>query len=686
MSSPIAPKVRVGLVGAGYVAAHHLRALNALSFVEVVGICDRDRSRAEALAKKFRVGAVYTDMASMAGAKPDVIHILTPPAFHCPLALAAMDLGCHVFVEKPMAESVEECDRMIAHAREKGVVLSVDHSDRFDPVVLKAITVARSGAIGEVLAVHSIRSSDYPAYAGGPLPHPYAQGSYPFRDLGVHSLYLVESFVGPVQNLSVKFYESGKNPMLTFDEWRAYAECETGTGYMYLSWNTRPIQSELEIHGTRGVIKVDRFLQVCDVNRVLPGPKQIGNILNGFRNALRRSFIIPVNLLRFMTGSLKPSPGIYRCVQEFHTALRNNQPLPVPAEEARRMAKWIDFASGDADHQKAVRLAHELTKPLPPARVLVTGGGGFLGRALVERLRENGESVRLLLRRAPSEGSDGVVIGSLGTPEVVDRAVQGVDVVYHVGAAMKGGKEEFEQGTVWGTRNVVDACLRHGVKKLVYVSSMSVADHAGHTTGVPVTESSPYEPYPDRRGVYTQTKMRAEEIVLEAIREKGLRAAIVRPGQIFGPGAEHVTPNGVIGIAGRWIVAGNGSRALPLVYRDDVVDALLLAEQSEKALGQVVNVVDSATITQNDYLREAARTQTLRVVRWPVWVLIILAFKIELLGRLLKRDVPLSRYKIRSLKPLWPFDTTKARELLGWSPKVGSAEGLRRTFGPTNEN
>ncbi len=681
MTSPIAPKVRVGLIGAGYVATHHLRALNALRFVEVVGICDRNRARAEALAKKFRVGAVYTDLASMASAKPDVIHILTPPESHCSLALAAMDMGCHVLVEKPMAESVEECDRMIERAREKGVVLSINHSDRFDPVVLKAIEVARSGVIGDVLAVHSIRSSDYPPYAGGPLPQPYRQGSYPFRDLGVHSLYLIESFLGPVRTLSINFYESGRNPMLTFDEWRAYVECVHGTGYAYLSWNTRPIQSELEIHGTRGVIKVDRFLQVCDVNRVLPGPKQIGNILNGCRNALRRSIVIPVNLLRFMTGSLKPSPGIYRCVRDFHVALHNGQPVPVPAEEGRRMAKWIDFAGRDADHQKALRLAHELAKPLARSRVLVTGGAGFLGRALVERLRADGESVRLLLRRAPAGAStDDVVIGSLGQPDIVDRAVQGVEVVYHVGAAMKGGKEEFEQGTVWGTRNVIEACLRHGAT-LVYVSSMSVVDHAGHATGTPITEASPYEPRPNRRGVYTQAKFRAEQMVIEAIRERGLRAVVVRPGQIFGPGAEHVTPNGVIGIAGRWIVAGKGDRHLPLVYRDDVVDALLASERSPAAVGQVVNVVDPTPVTQNDYLQWAGRVQELRVHRMPVWMLTVIAFKIEILGKLLKRDVPLSRYKIRSLNPLRPFDVARARDLLGWSPKVGTMEGLKRTFG-----
>ena len=68
-------------------------------------------------------------------------------------------------------------------------------------------------------------------------------------------------------------------------------------------------------------------------------------------------------------------------------------------------------------------------------------------------------------------------------------------------------------------------------------------------------------------------------------------------------------------------------------------------------------------------------------MRWPVWVLWILAYKIEILGKLMKRDVPLTRYKIRSLTPLWPFDVTRARELLGWSPEVGTLEGLKRTFG-----
>jgi nucleoside-diphosphate-sugar epimerase len=171
--------------------------------------------------------------------------------------------------------------------------------------------------------------------------------------------------------------------------------------------------------------------------------------------------------------------------------------------------------------------------------------------------------------------------------------------------------------------------------------------------------------------------MEAERMVLDAARDRGLQVVVIRPGQIFGPGSENVTPNGVIGIAGKWIVAGSGSRKLPLVYLDDVVDGLLAASTSDAALGQVVNLVDSTPIDQNEYLSRAKR----KASRVPVWFLMCAAYGIELLGKVLKRGVPLSRYKIRSLKPLYPFDCSRAKSLLGWTPRVGTREGLRRTFG-----
>ncbi|HEY1140703.1 MAG TPA: NAD-dependent epimerase/dehydratase family protein [Lysobacter sp.] len=317
----------------------------------------------------------------------------------------------------------------------------------------------------------------------------------------------------------------------------------------------------------------------------------------------------------------------------------------------------------------------------------MTGAAGFLGRALVKALRAEGKRVRVLVRKpVPAFAADtGVqlVIGDLGDPEIVGHAVAGVATVFHVGAAMRGGQREFEAGTVWGTRNIVDACLQHATPRLVHVSSLSVLDHAGRKPSNAVTEASALEPHPERRGAYTQTKGIAEACVRDAITRHGLPAVILRPGQIFGPGAERSTPNGTLSIAGRWIAVGPTSRTLPLVHVDDVVDAVLLAGSSDAAVGKVFNIVDPQPVTQEQYLAACRRKlgDGLRLLRVPTWSFMLLATAVELLGAVLRRPVPLTRYRVRSLRPLENFDLTAALTVLGWQPRVGVERGMAATFG-----
>jgi predicted dehydrogenase/nucleoside-diphosphate-sugar epimerase len=679
-------KLRVALVGAGYVARYHLAALKRLEFVEIAAICDVDQAAAKALADAFAIPVVTRSVAEFADLRIDAVHVLTPPSSHCAITLQALDLGCHVLVEKPMADSVAECDQMIARAREKGLVLSVNHSDRFDPVVLKAIELVTSGACGEVIAVDILRSSDYPAYAGGPLPSLVTQGSYPFRDLGVHGLYTLEAFLGTISHLDVGHRSTGTQANLRFDEWHATATCERGLGRLLLSWNVRPMESRVIVHGTKAVVEADRFLQICRVHRVLPGPKFIGIVLSAFFIALRDVFRIPWNIVRFATGSLKPSPGIQRCAAEFARALHEKRPPPVSAEEGRHVVALLEAICVEPDQERLRELEARFA-PLEPVDALVTGAAGFLGGRVVAALRARGQRVRVLVRKPVDTWKDDagvqVVIGDLGDPRIVDHAVDGARIVYHVGAAMRGGPRDFEAGTRWGTRNVIDACLKHATQRLVYVSSLSVMDHAGRDPQASLNENSAFEPFPEKRGAYTQTKLAAENMVRAAIDEQHLPAVIIRPGQIFGPGAERVTPNGTLALAGRWVAVGDTTQTLPIVYVDDIVDALLLAAEALDAVGHVFNIVDPATVTQADYLERAQRKfgSDLRIVRVPVGLFMALGFGVETLGRLLKREVPLTRYRVRSLRPLANFDLTAARERLGWSPRVGALQGLERTFG-----
>jgi len=678
-------KLRVAVVGAGYVSKHHITALQSLGWAEIVGVADLDIKLAQQVADQFGIPLARSSLADLADSKPHAVYVLTPPSSHCALTIQALEMGCHVFVEKPMAETAEDCDRMIALATQRNLLLSVNHSDRLDPIVLRALSAVRSGACGELLAVDFYRGSEYAPYAGGKRSGPYRKGSYAFQDIGVHGLYLLESFLGQVDTVDVRYRQSGTDPNFLFDDWTGTTYCQLGVGRMHLSWLSRPMQNRLLIQGTKGSIEVDRFLQTFIVNRVYPGPKFIGMVLNALVGSVRRFFSVSWNVLRFALGRLSPSPGIYAGAIGFARAVAEGEPLQISADEGRRMVALMDpvcaRADAEADSVYAGRLAE-----LPPADVLITGASGFVGSALLKRLATGKLMLRVLVRRR-SEWIESlpnvqVVIGDLGDPELVDHAVRDVHTVYHVGAAMKGGKESFRAGTTAAIENVIDSCIRHGVQRLVYVSSMSVFQHAGRAESAIVTEDYMYENHPDKRGLYTQTKLDAERAVLEAVRERRLPAVIVRPGQIFGPGAESVPPNGVIGIAGRWILVGPGRATLPLVYIDDVIDALELAATRDGLEGRIFNIVDTTEVTQNDYLAARCSAPGSRpgIIRIPVPIMAVLAFFVEILGKIMKRDVPLSRYRVRSLQPLANFDTTAARTDLGWSPRVGNAEGLGRTF------
>lgn len=676
---------RVGIVGAGYVSSYHVRALRQLSFIELVGVADPDAERRRKLVETFHIPAHFSSLREMLQSRPDVVHVLTPPHLHAEIAIEAMRNGCDVLVEKPLAESVEDCDRMIAVAKETGRRLSVNHSARMDPVVLRALELARSGACGDLLAVHFLRNSDYAPYAGGPIPVQYRRASYPFEDIGVHGLYLLEAFLGRIQELDVRYRSTGRNPSLFFDEWHAMASCEKGAGHLYLSWNALPMQNELVIHGTRAILRVDCYLQTLTMERKLAGPKPLQRMFGTTMNALSTAWRVPVNAVRFITGRLKPNPGIGTSVLAFYNALAEGHGPPVTAEEGRRMVALATMCSADAENARAQAF---ITTPAPVRpTILVTGANGFLGGALLRRLRQSGHSIRILSRRPVADPSADpnveVVYGDLGNPEAVDRAVAGVDLVFHVGAAMSGAQADYECGTVWGTRNIVASCLKHGVKRLIYVSSIIHLHHAAHKPGTPVDESYALEPHAELRGYYTQAKLQAEQIIRDAVATQGLPAVILRPGQIFGRGAERSSPAGAIGFAGRWIVVGRGDLALPLVYVEDVVDALLAAADRDDVVGSVFHIVDPAVVTQREYVTQCRRFlgDSLKVVYAPKVLLYAAAVAADVVSRMTGIALPLSKYRLQSSRPIYPFHVAAASQKLGWTPRIGTVQGLRETFG-----
>lgn len=670
-------KRRVGLVGAGSIAQHHVLALRGLPGVELRGVVDLDAERARTFAEKMGTRA-YPTLEAMHADGLDVVHVLTPPDSHAAVALAALELGCHVLVEKPLATSVEECRRIQTLAEKKGLMASVDHALLFDPHVVRALEYVRSGKLGQVVSVDFLRGSGYPPYRGGPLPPQYRSAGYPFRDLGVHALYLLQAFLGPIEEVTARWESRGGDPNLPFDEWRALVRCQRGMGQMQLSWNVKPMQSQVIVQGTRGVLRTDLFLMFQAVRRALPVPKAVERVLNALTDSTQPLVDVPVGVLKFATGRVKAFQGLHGLVSAFYQALDGQRPLPVTIEDGTTVVRWAEEVARAAEADHAARVA-----ALPcaaSADVLLTGAAGALGEPVLRRLADGRRKVRILVRRLPAALPPGVdvVLGDLGDPEAVERAVRGVAAVVHVGAATRGGWEEHERGTIVGTRNVVEACLRHGVQKLVHVSSMSVNDWAG-ADGKVLTESSPFEPRAEERGPYTRAKMEAEKLVQAAVEKQGLRAVILRPGQIFGGRLPLLGAAVARRAGGRWLVLGDGELKIPLVYLDDVVDAVVQALDGALVRGEVVQLVDSDVRTQNQLLA-AAFPEGVKVLRVPRAVVFGLGRLSEPALGLLGRRSPVSAYRLRSALSRMSFASEGAK-LLGWSPRVGLAEGIRRSLG-----
>ena len=135
----------------------------------------------------------------------------------------------------------------------------------------------------EVLTADIFRSSIFQPYRGGPLPPQYGDGGYPFRDLGVHALYMLRIILGPIDEVQAQFWNAGSrssDPNLYFDEWRAIIRCAQGSGHVTLSWNVRPLQHLLVVQGTRGTIRSDLYSMFVTKRRNTPAPKAIERVVN----------------------------------------------------------------------------------------------------------------------------------------------------------------------------------------------------------------------------------------------------------------------------------------------------------------------------------------------------------------------------------------------------------------------
>lgn len=322
-------------------------------------------------------------------------------------------------------------------------------------------------------------------------------------------------------------------------------------------------------------------------------------------------------------------------------------------------------------------------------RVCVTGGTGFVGRVLVRRLLAEGNQVRVLARPSPRAdtleklGAE-IIRGDITDRDAVSRAVANAEIVCHTAAKVSGpgARKEFTDTNAGGTERVLDACLAHGVSRLLHLSSIAVYGLA--RAGQRIDETTSLDDHPEDRDSYAQSKILADLRAMEFSKQSGLPVTILREGLVYGPGRP--LPIALLGFrAGKVnFVFGNRSHHFPLNYVENLVDAMLRVSQPGDSQMHQYILLDDDDLTLDVYHHvrvEVERGATFFFPGWPVLATanLVDAGRLGLsIGR--RQGAGFSAHQVKRALQDRLYDSSLIRRETGWSPKAALREALSHTI------
>jgi predicted dehydrogenase/nucleoside-diphosphate-sugar epimerase len=698
--------IRVGLLGTGYIADWHARALRTIPSVSLVAVCDKDQERARGFGQRHGVTRSYESLEAMVQdveTKLDSVHVLLPPDLHASAASTLLELGTHVFLEKPMATTVKDCAALLDKAAAANLMIGVNHNFLFSPIYERLRDDLSSGRLGQPDHVTITWNRELDQLQSGPFD------LWMLRDprnivleIGPHCFAPLLDLVGPLEITDVR----ASNPLTLqggqefFRRWSI--DLGTGTVAVSLRMSFAPGFTEQSIH-VRGSLAS----ATADFERNVYVPHQhtrFGLDLDRFRMTTREGASLRSqgwhNLGHYGLSKLKLSTrgspygvSIARALECFYAGLGRSLDFRLSPQLGRDVVNLCIAIGEKGIGSQGTR---EKLAPLPPmitgsgdtkaAAIVVLGATGFIGRELARQLVDAGHRIRVLVRspdRLPDElrvPSVEIFKGDLTKPEHVQRAIERSHVVYHLARANVKTWNEFVEQDIEVTRQVAEACLASKVERLIYTGTID-SYYAGARAGT-IAETTPLDPQIAWRNLYARAKAASEEILVKMNREQALPVTIFRPGIVIGRGGSPFH----WGI-GMWSynsvcqVWGQGRNPLPLVLVEDVARALALGLDAPKIEGESFNLVAETDLSALDYLQALERYagvsfQKVPTPPWRFYATDLMKWIIKQVVRHPDQRKPSYRdWETRTQKAC--YDCTKARNLLKWSPVCDPESILR---------
>lgn len=723
--------MRIGLLGAGYIAPWHVAAINRLRDARVTAVCDADIGRARRLAEPLGA-AWYASIPELLEADAcDTVHILLPPSMHAPSALQTIQSKKHVFLEKPMCLTSQDCLDIIRVGESSNVKVGVNHNFLCLPSVDKLSQSIRQKALGQIdhLTVDWMMPLGLKS-SGAANSWLTATPFNAFLEVASHPLAFVAYLLDDVDSVTVHAsdrvdFPDGKS---VYARWQIIGETISGTGFtirLSLAEGFPQRRVEARGFGGRATVVYDRDIFTLEQH------SRHDIIVEPFLTA--RSQARQLNLqawrnLRTQATSLdKLSPfglSLARSIEAFYSTLGGPADPRISAELGFKVVKLAERcvaaasicpANGEAHSNEGDSISHisevannsastfaATVAPEIKGRVLVFGGAGFIGRHLVRQVVDDGYEVAVVSRRPCPElhgYKDRVKVhtGSVHDGPFLRAAVEAADYAYHLARPSEARSwSDYVSGDIGMTRIIGEACCQPNIRRFVYTGTIDSYYSGGNDV---ISEATGLDPRISRRNLYARSKAGCEEVLKELQRKQGLALVIARPGIVLGSGGSPLHPG-----VGLWpspttcLLWGRGDNKLPFVLVEDVVAAMVRMLDSPNIEGEDYNLVGDPLLNARQYLAayEAVLNCQVQVFPHEIWRYFFWDCVKNITKAIVRRgDARMPSYadwKSRSYAAR--YDNTKAKEHLNWRPTpdptslatIGIEEAVRHFFQKTKSN
>ena len=335
---------KVAVIGCGRIGIlQHIPSLLKIKGVEIAAICDKDKDLVRRIANRFNISSYYNNFSEMLSRnKVNMVDICTPPQTHTDLAIQAIEASCHVLVEKPMAMTVKEVDKIKHTAEHNGVKVCQVHNKLYEPVMIKALNTVNRGRIGDLKGVDIQVLHSYSSVYTKLRDREHWCHSLPagiFTETLPHPIYLASAFLGKLKPVAVTIGNLNNYDFVSADEIRIIFEGDKGAGTISFSSSSPKSKTIIDIHGTKSHLRIDLLNSAMyEYGRgtdtlMSRGIENLGQSIDVTIKTIATS-------MKVISGNFHS--GHYTLIQRFIKSIQNNTEQPVSWREARHVIEVLE--------------------------------------------------------------------------------------------------------------------------------------------------------------------------------------------------------------------------------------------------------------------------------------------------------------------------------------------------------